>query len=292
MKTWRDLDPATRKALLRGEPAVDPETDRIASAHAEKALKHFQLRMGLVAIPGGLVIGSLLGTLNVLAGLPFIVLVPVIILMVVGFGYVTIRRKLALIRLLNISRGMPRELVTPGSSEKVEIRLTSLGIMRMTAPYLFIVAVLLIVGVVWTNPWLIGTAVVVSVPVIGYIGYLLLAWSLPGHPVVVLDAEGVHIPKTGLRVGWESFHEIRVVPLRATARDTRQVIAFMLHDDELYLRQLPGWQAFMGRMNRKTYLSPLVIVDATVDKPVAEIAAKAAALSTVPVSTLPQGVRQ
>ncbi|MBF6327813.1 hypothetical protein [Nocardia transvalensis] len=48
MDTWRDLDPAVRKALLRGEPATDPETDRIARAHAEKALRQFHVRFPCV----------------------------------------------------------------------------------------------------------------------------------------------------------------------------------------------------------------------------------------------------
>ncbi|MFI9407242.1 hypothetical protein [Nocardia sp. NPDC052316] len=291
MKTWRDLDSATRKALLRGEPATDPEIDRIAVAHAEKVLKRSQVRVFLIALLGGSVLGLLLGTLMVVAGLPTEVFVLVVIVLSVGVMVVMIRRKLALIRLLNVSRGVARNPVIPGSSQRLEIRITVLGAVRITAPYLFIVAVLLLVGVLWTNPWLIGAAAVVSVPVLAYTGYLL-AWALPKDSATVLDADGVHTPRVGLSVGWESFSEIRVVPLRASARDTRQVIAFILHDDQVYLRQLPTWQAFLGRMNKKTYLSPLAIVDAMVDKPASEIAATAAALSGLPVTQAAQGVRK
>ncbi|MFF3226812.1 hypothetical protein ACFYV7_28735 [Nocardia suismassiliense] len=291
MKTWRDLDSATRKALLRGEPATDPEIDRIAVAHAEKVLNRSQVRGVLVGLVGGTAMGLLLGTLMVVAGLPFGVFLVVVIVLAIGVMFVMARRKLALIRLLNVSRGVAREPVLPGSAEKLQIRITVLGAVRIAGPYLFIVAVLLLVGVLWTNPWLIGAAAVVSVPVLAYTGYLL-AWALPKHPAAVLDASGVHTPRMGLSVGWESFTEISVVPLRASARDTRQVIVFMLHDDQVYLRQLPSWQAFVARMNKKTYLSPLVIVDAMVDKSASEIAAAAAALSGLPVTRAAQGVRE
>jgi hypothetical protein len=111
----------------------------------------------------------------------------------------------------------------------------------------------------------------------------LLTCSIPGHPTV-LDTDGVHSPRDGVRIGWESVREIRVVPLRATAADSRKVIAFMLDDDQTYLRQLPSWQALLAKMNKKTYLSPLVLMDGLIDRPIEAIAASAAALSGLPVS--------
>ncbi|WP_159080283.1 hypothetical protein [Nocardia suismassiliense] len=277
--------------MLRGEPATDPEIDRIAVAHAEKSLRRFQLRLGLIALPLGVVGGWFAGTLAVMFDLPLVVFLYVVLVVIIGAVFVVSRRKLALIRMLNVSRSTVRELVTPGSAEELEIRVTVAGVVRVMGPYLFLVAVLLLIGVMWTNPLLIGTGVVVCVPVLAYIVYLL-TWALPKHPATVLDANGVHTPRMGLSVDWASFSEIRVVPVRASSRDTRQVISFMLHDDQVYLRQLPSWQAFIAKLNKKTYLSPLVITEPMVDKPVAEIAATAAALSGLPVSEVTQGVRQ
>ncbi|WP_431949762.1 hypothetical protein [Nocardia lijiangensis] len=285
MKTWRELDPATRKALLRGEPATDPEIDRVARAYAEKTLQRSAIRTGLIVVPSAAVVGALLGALAAAADLtPTIMVVLPALIVGVVVAVLASRRKLALIRLLNVSRGAPRELVVPGSSERVEIRVPTSGFLRTMTPLLALVVPLLALGAVWPNPWLRVTAVVVAVPLIAYIGYMLLAWSLPGHPAYVLDSDGVHTPKYGLRVGWESVREIRVVPLRATARDTRKVIAFMLDDDQVYLRQLPSWQAFFARTNKRTYLSPMIALDGMVDKPIDEIAASAAALSGLPVS--------
>lgn len=287
MNTWRELDPSIRKALLRGEPATDPEIDRVARAYAEKELKRFQVRMFLTWFPIGLVVGALVGIFLAVADLPLVGLAPVCIVSWVGLTVITGRRKLALIRLLNVSYGTPRVRVVPGSSERLEVRVPTGGVLRMMGPVLSLVAVLFGFGVVIANSWVIGTALVLSVPSFAYTGYLLLVWALPGHPQI-FDADGVHTPRYGLRIGWESIREIRVVPLRATGRDTRQVMAFVLHDDQVYLRQLPSWQAFLAKMNKKTYLSPMVMMDGLVDRPIGEIAASVAALSGLPVSTAPQ----
>ncbi|MFI1463196.1 hypothetical protein [Nocardia carnea] len=125
-----------------------------------------------------------------------------------------------------------------------------------------------------------------AVPIIAHFGHLL-SWSIPGHPTI-LDADGLHSPKDGVRIGWEALREIRIVALRATARDRRQVLAFILHDDQIYLRQLPRWQALLGKLNKKTYLSPLVLMDGMYDKSMEEVAVSAAALSGIPVSTAPR----
>ncbi|WP_405162940.1 hypothetical protein OG203_42875 [Nocardia sp. NBC_01499] len=284
MNTWRELDPAIRKALMRGEPATDPEIDRIATAHAENALKRSKVWLYVLGIPVCLVVGGLLGYLAAATDTPVSVLVLVIIAGTLGVTVAVSRRKLALIRLLNVSRGSVREPVMPGSSERLEVRVTVAGLLRATAPWLVMVVMLLAVSVLVASPWLTGVVLVVAVPVIAYVGYILVAWALPKHAQLVLDSDGVHTPKSGVSVGWESVREIRVVPLRATSRDPRQVIAFILYEDQVYLRQLPSWQRFLARRNVRTFLSPMVTVDGLADKPIAEIAASAAALSGLPVS--------
>lgn len=267
--------------MLRGEPAVDPEIDRIARAYAEIALKRFGVLMVVIGLPVVLVVALLLGLIGALFDLPTVAVEAVFVVGAIGWFVLASRRKLALTRLLNVSRGEPRTPVTPGVYERLEIRTSTGGALRMTAPYLCMVILMLAAGLVTSILLLTGIAVVLGVPVVAYTGYLLVS-ALSGHPLV-LDDDGIHAPRHGLRVGWESVREIRVVPLRASARDVRQVIAFLLDDDQIFLRQLPRWQAFIARMNKKTYLSPLVMMDGLVDKPIDEIAAAAAALSSLPV---------
>ncbi|MFI6309889.1 hypothetical protein ACIBEK_07120 [Nocardia fusca] len=285
MNTWGDLDPSTRKALLRGEPAGDPEIDRIGRAYAEKKLGRSQLRKFLIGIPIGLVVGLLLGLWVAMGNFPVGAVAPVLIAFWLGYWFVEARRKLALIRLLNVSHGAPRVPVAPGAPEGLEIRVPTVGVLRMMLPFLGAFAIPVAAGLLLSIPAIAVVAVVLAIPVIAYFGYLL-AGSVPGHPIV-LDADGVHSRRDGVRIGWETVREIRVVPLRATAGDSRRVIAFMLHDDQTYLRQLPSWQALLAKMNRKTYLSPLVLMDGLIDKPIEAIAATAAALSGIPVSMAP-----
>ncbi|MEV0333628.1 hypothetical protein [Nocardia sp. NPDC050717] len=283
MNTWRELDAATRRALLRGEPATDPEVDRIARAHAERELGVPMGRRIVYAVPVGIIAGVGLVVARSVTGCSITDLAPLLVLATVCYLVVAVRRKLALTRILNVSHGTPRETVPAAVPEQLVIRVSPAGALKMVAPYLILVAGFLIAGVVWSIPWLTIGAVLVAVPVLAYTGYLLTGTKADRG--MVLDAYGLHYPHRRAHVSWESVREIRVLPLRATASDPRQVVAFILHDDEHYLRQLPAWEARLCRMNRKTYLSSLVMIDGFVDTPVGAIAATAAALSRLPVTT-------
>ncbi|MBF6183012.1 hypothetical protein [Nocardia otitidiscaviarum] len=284
MKKWRDLDRATRKALLRGEPAADPEVDRVARVYAEKALGRVGVPRILILALSAAVLGLGSGYLIAVMGLPRPLLFTVAIGFFVCYLVVESRRRLALTRLLNISRGALRHPIAPGTSERLEVRVPTLGALRTTLPFLLVVGILLVGGIALSSPLLSGFAVVCAVPVVAYIGYLL-TWSLSGRPQFVFDAVGVHTPSLGLFVGWEAIREINVVPLRGS-RDGRKVLVFLLDDDLTYLRQLPRWQAFLSKLNTKTYLSPMITMDGLVDKPIEQIAATAAALSGLPVSSV------
>ncbi|MCM6774179.1 hypothetical protein NDR87_11920 [Nocardia sp. CDC159] len=290
MNTWRDLDRATRKALLRGEPAANPEIDRIARVHAEKTLKRFDLWICVLLVVGGVITGVPLGYFSVKADLSPGAFGSILLIVMLGCAVVCTRRKLRLVRLLNASQGMPRRPVPPGEAERLEIRTSTWGVLRLMGFYLCVVVLLSVTGAVWSSWWLIGLAVVSGVPIVAYTGYLLYS-SLSGHPLV-LDADGVHAPHGRLRLGWESVREIRVFPLRATAKDTRQVIAFLFHDNQTYLGQLPRWESYLVRCGAKTFLSPMAIMDGLADKPVDQIAATAAALSGIPVTRSPHPSRR
>ncbi|UGT56840.1 hypothetical protein [Nocardia asteroides] len=283
MNTWRELDAATRKSLLRGEPATDPEVDRIARAYAEGELRAPIARQVVYAVPLGVIGGIGLAATRSVTGWSVSDLAPFLAVVVVGYVVLASRRKLALTRILNVSHGTPREAVPGTPSERLVIRVSLAGVLKMVAPYLIVIVALLIAGAVWSMPWLAVGAALAAVPVLAYTGYLLTGTMTDRG--MVLDAHGLHYPHRRAHVAWESVREIRVLPLRATASDQRQVIAFILHDDEHYLRQLPAWEARLCRMNRKTYLSSLVMIDGFVDTPVGAIAATAAALSRLPVTT-------
>ncbi|GEM33295.1 hypothetical protein NN3_43020 [Nocardia neocaledoniensis NBRC 108232] len=282
MNTWRELDAATRRSLLRGEPATDPEVDRIARAYAEGELRAPIARQVVYAVPLGVIGGIGLAATRSVTGWSVSDLAPFLVLAAVGYVVLAARRKLALTRILNVSHGTPREPVPGTSSEALAIRVSRAGALRMMAPYLIVIVALLIAGAVWSMPWLAVGAGLAAVPVLAYTGYLLTGTTTDRG--IILDAHGLHYPHRRAQVAWESVREIRVFPLRATASDQRQVIAFILHDDEHYLRQLPAWEARLCRMNRKTYLSSLVMIDGFVDTPVGVIAATAAALSRLPVT--------
>lgn len=286
MNTWRDLDPSVRKALLRGEPAGDPETDRIGRAYAEQKLGRPPVRSFLLGILIGLGVALPSGLFVVLDILPMAAAGLAAITLWLGYLVFEVRRRFALIRLLNVSNGAPRVSVVPAPSGRLEIRVPTRGVLRMTTPFLGLVAIPLVVGLVYSVPAITVAAVVPAVLVIAYIAHLL-SWSIPGHPTI-FDADGLHSPKDGVRLGWDAVREIRIVPLRATAGDRRHVLAILLHDDQIYLRQLPKWQILLGKVNKKTYLSPLVLMDGMYDKSMAEVGAVAAALSGIPVSVAPR----
>ncbi|WP_280437855.1 hypothetical protein [Nocardia carnea] len=146
MNTWRDLDPSARKALLRGEPAGDPETDRIGRAYAEQKLGRSQARNFLVYFFIGLGVGLPLGLFVVLDILPMAVAGLVVIALWLGCWVFEVRRRVVLIRLLNVSNGGPRVPVVPGGPGRLEIRVPIRGVLRMTAPFLGLIAMLVIVG--------------------------------------------------------------------------------------------------------------------------------------------------
>ncbi|MEU0545670.1 hypothetical protein ABZ319_37930 [Nocardia sp. NPDC005978] len=292
MKNWKDLDADVRRALLRGEPAADPEIDRIAREHAEKALGRSIIRRVIVVFPIALVTGALLGFFAAKCGLPS--WAPGSILFAVGSAIAVVesRRKLAHIRILNVSSGTPRaqtrtEWTAARAAESLEIRSTASGVLRTTAPWLALAGGVLVLAVLSSIPWLIVPVAVFAVTVVTYVA-LLLWFTLPGNEQI-LDADGIFMPKYGLRVPWKAIREIRLLPLRATARDKRQVVAFLFHDKQDYLRQLPRWQAVLADLNTKTYLSPLVIIEGVTDRPVEEIAARAGALSGLVVTAVACG---
>lgn len=114
---WHDLDAPTRAALLRGEPATDPETDRIVRAYAAPMLKRVRIRLGVIGTLGALVVGPLLGYLAVLAHMTLVEVLPVFIAIWIGWAIVVTRRKRPFVRLLKVSHRTPPEPVVPGSSE-------------------------------------------------------------------------------------------------------------------------------------------------------------------------------
>ncbi|WP_280356678.1 hypothetical protein [Nocardia otitidiscaviarum] len=285
MKKWRDLDRATRKALLRGEPAADPEVDRVARAYAEKALNRSTVRRFWITFPFGLVLGASLGYGAIATDLPISLWFLVIAVAGIGYVVIAVRRQLAQVRILNVSNGAPRESVAPGLPERLEVGMPTGGVVRTLLPHFGIAAILLVPGLVLSMPVLIGIALIPMGLVLAYAGYLL-SWSLPDHPQFVLDADGVHTPRYGLRVRWDAIRELRLLPLGASSGDTRRVLAFVLHDNRTYLDHIPRWAAFLASMNTKTYLSPMTTMDGLVDKPIEQIAATAAALSGLPVSSV------
>lgn len=200
-----------------------------------------------------------------------------------GLAYFAGRHRLTLVRVLNASRS-GQEPIAAGTAAPLEIRVSGGGIVKALVGPLVIGALFIFFGVLLAMPVLLGFGIGLTILVLAYMGYSLVVWALPGRLAYVLDLDGIHTPTRGARVGWEDVREIRIVPLRPTTRDRRRVIAFVLHDDDLYLRQLPRWVAFLSRRKKKTYLSPMVFIDGLADKSVAEIAAAAAALSGLPTS--------
>ncbi|MGX1805588.1 hypothetical protein ACWIGI_07720 [Nocardia sp. NPDC055321] len=286
MNNWKDLHADVRKALLRGEPAADPEIDRIAREHAEQALGRSSFRRVLVVLPFAGAIGVALGLLQARADMSPAVLAGVFAVLSFGYIFVEARRRIALVRLVNVS-GAPRAAVAAGGAERLEIRVPVLGVLRMLAPLLLIVASFLVGGAMLSNAWLIGIGVVLAIPVLAYAAYWLY-WSLGRHAFVI-DADGFTSPDQGLRLGWDAVTELRVLPLRASARDTRQVLTFILRDNQEYLRQLPRWEALLVSVNTKAYLSPLVLLDGLIDTSIDAVAETAVAVSGLPVTRVPRG---
>ncbi|MGV9410219.1 hypothetical protein ACWDOP_09920 [Nocardia sp. NPDC003693] len=290
MNNWKDLDADVRKALLRGEPATDPETDRIAREHATEVLGRSMIRRLRLVVPVAVVCALGLGFATGIAGWPSWIVGVIIFSAGIGCAIVESRRKLALIRILNVSTGTPRahlsgERVATGRAERLELRMPVGGVLRTVAPLLAAISLALAFAVVASTWWLIVPVIVIAIPVVAYAGHML--WStLPGNEQI-LDADGISIPKYGLRLGWDAVREIRMMPLRATAGDRRQVLAFLLHDNQDFLRQLPRWMAVVANLNTKTYLSPLVLLDSVTDRPIDEVAGVAAGLSGLEVTVVP-----
>jgi hypothetical protein len=280
---WQSLDRSTRKALLRGEAMTDPDLVLTARAEAERVLNGSPwpkyARDLAFAIPIGIVLGILSAVTNaslLLISMP--VVIGALIYLVVG-----IRHRVAMIRILNTDDGYRPEPVSGVEARPLVINVSGREMTVIFGRYLMVIAVPVIPGLLLSMPALLGLAAIIGLPVIWVYAQTMLVYVLPKRPMYVLDGESFFNTRPPIRVPWSSVTEIRVMPMHGQRNPARQVVTFVLLDDEIYLARLSRMQALIARGNRKTYLSPFVIVDSTVDRSVTEIAEAAAALSGLPV---------
>ncbi|MEV0111583.1 hypothetical protein AB0H42_35460 [Nocardia sp. NPDC050799] len=125
----------------------------------------------MIGIPIGLVVGLLLGTWVAMDNLPVGAVAPVLIAFWLSYWFFEARRKLALIRLLNVSHGAPRVPVAPGAPEALEIRVPTVGVLRMMLPFLGAFAIRSPQDCLLSVPAIAAAAVVLAIPVIAYFGY-------------------------------------------------------------------------------------------------------------------------
>jgi hypothetical protein len=280
--SWQSLDRSTRKALLRGERA-DSDLALIARAEAERVLHGSLWRRVVRVLAFALPIGIALGVLSAVTGAsPTLTSIPIALGALV-YAVVGIRHRAAMIRFLNTDDGYRPEAVPGVAAGPLGINLSGRQITVIYGRYLIVVAVLVIPGLLLSMPALLVLAAILGLPVICFYAHTMLVYVLPKRPAYVLDSEGVFNTKPPIRVPWSNITEIRVMPMHGQRNSARQVVTFVLLDDEVFLARLPRWQALIARGNQKTYLSPFVIVDSTVDRSVTEIAEAAAALSGLPV---------
>ncbi|MGW4369542.1 hypothetical protein ACWEKT_28240 [Nocardia takedensis] len=287
MKTWNDLDAATRAAIRRGEPATDPEIDLIARTHAERQLGRATTRALAIGIPFGLIAGFFGAYAVDELDLGMGRFIAVVIAAAVTYVLFATKRRMALLRIVNASPGTPREPVAPGAPDPLTVRVPADGFFRMMSGWLIVVAILVVASGAFPDPVLWMVTALVAVPALGYCAYILLFWILPRRPLYVLDSAGVLPDGIASPIPWDAIREIRVLPMRATAAYTRQVLTFILHDRDRYLRQLPWFPRLLSKLAPTAYLSPLTISTGITDTAIPTIAATVAALSGKIVTVTP-----
>jgi hypothetical protein len=116
---------------------------------------------------------------------------------------------------------------------------------------------------------------------------LQVRWVSPGRPVLVLDADGVHLPSIACDLPWDLLAEVRLIPMRNVRRQGKgaMMVAFVPQNPSAVLNALPASGGLRTRMERSLRMhgTPLTVCDNTMDHEGEEIAAAAAAFTGVPV---------
>jgi hypothetical protein len=116
----------------------------------------------------------------------------------------------------------------------------------------------------------------------------LTRWVLPRRAVLVLDADGIHMPRYSCTLTWPGLAEIRLTGMYADRRKGKpdDVVAFVPADLASTITSLRprGW---LRRMT-VAYGTPLAFRDQFWDESAEQVAAAATAFMNVPVRRYPR----
>ncbi len=290
VSVWRELPKETRRRLLDGEPAGDPQTTMIAVGYARAMLSRtaLHLRLALLAIfivtlvpiEWGLIAAHWSGTVMVLWGVAaFCAFIPV----------ARWHRRRA-IRLMRMERANSGPLwtaplsppVVPVPAGPLVIRTRPKALVRLYTAILLITCIgpvlLLTAG---TSPPVIALTIA-DLALLARVGYVA-ARARPWLPVMVLDHNGVHLPAQGVCTPWPEITEIRITPIHGRRPSPRQVVAFMTPDPQRAMSAWRGPQIRRGRLSIRIHGTPLSIADSLLTHTAEEIAAYATAFTPAPL---------
>ncbi|GAB3654897.1 hypothetical protein GCM10027589_13900 [Actinocorallia lasiicapitis] len=279
---WKNLDRATRRALLRGAPAPTPEIAQIAvhEARAYLARGPFRAAVPLLAVilPAEIVLLTSAAVTG--ATVPTQALLPIVL---VTFWWVA-RRRLAFNRIINQSVAFvpappPAEPASPAASGTVVF---PLSLRRLLTTFGLVAALM---SALFAFSLAKGDLVYPTITGLAALGSVAALVHLLIHrrrPALVFTPDALHVPSWNLSVPWSDITEIRLAPLRNSRSSPHLTVAFHLSDAPATTAALKGFSGFSARANLRYYATPLAFTDLTLTTPAPEIARAATAYTPAP----------
>ncbi|WP_344587818.1 hypothetical protein [Actinomadura vinacea] len=303
LDAWRELDRGTRGALMRGDRAPDPTTAVIAVgyARAELGRPYWRRAWPALAVAAGWAVAVVIVTMSVAPDVSFGwgsranlaaagPVAPAVLLYILWLR----RRSLAWHRMESLhaaalwvtEHSAPSPAVAPSAAETT-VRY-DLSVLRRQ--YVLLVTIL-VLGVAFISAWdpVVGLGVAAfSGGLVTLSVVLTMRWGKPHLPALHVRADGIELPASETRVAWHEFTEIRVAPFRAFGLAGKkgrasQVVVFVAADPEALISRLKPRPAKRARTSLRAYGGPVSVADLALDRPAAEIAAAASALSGLPL---------
>lgn len=311
---WASLDRQTRREVKRNarrlRPHPDPAVSATAARHARETLDRTSRKALVVRLVAPVVIYLILvriltslDTSGTTAGVDIVVMVAGFIACV-GFVVhaLTGLRRLRLLTRITMANWLAPDATTlqpapppTADGESLAVRYEPRAVLAALAVSVAVTCVAVGFWVFEAASWhglvrtvLIGILAAVALVFLMTIAgqaWTLARWTVPGRPVVDLDADGARLNSIGVTVPWSAISEIGLFTVRATLGRPVAVVGLGCPDPAVVLKgaRLSWPRRRMMKRSARIYGTPFAIPTSMTDQTGERIACAASRFAGVPV---------